>query len=175
MRVGDVREIADVDSRLLRTGAPELVVTVRDPKTGLHNAEQSVFVLNRAVTGLLREWVAVRRTAGARDDDSLFGRTRGQLHYALERVVKPLGAAVHFTWHSLRHGAATLLFMAGWSTAEVMHHGRWTCEISAWRYQQSGRASAAAHGVAPALIREGERVSAALGSSLSRPTALQEM
>jgi hypothetical protein len=175
LRISDVREISAVDARLLRVGAPELVIAVRNPKTGLHNTEQSVFVLNRAVTALLREWIAIRRAAGARDGDSLFGRTCSQLHYQLARVVAPLGATAHFTWHSLRHGATTLLFMAGWSTTEVMHHGRWLSERSAWRYQQAGRAGAAAHGVAPALIEEGERISTALGSALTKPTASPEI
>jgi hypothetical protein len=175
LRVGDVREIAAVDSRLLRPGAPELVVTVRNPKTGLHDAEQSVFVLNRAVTALLREWIAVRRAAGAGDNDSMFGRNKWQLDYAFKRETQRIGATAHFTWHSLRHGSATLLFMSGWSTTDVMHHGRWVGERSAWRYQQAGRATAAAHGVAPELIREGELISVRLGSALTRPAAPPEI
>ena len=61
--------------------------------------------------------------------------------------------------------------MSGWSTAEVMHHGRWVSERSAWRYQQAGRAVVAAHGAPPALVQEGERIAAELGSTLTRPTA----
>lgn len=175
LRVGDIREIARVDARLLRAGAPELVVTIRDPKTSLHDAEQSVFVLNAAVAMLLREWVAGRRAAGATDADSLFCLNTWQLDYAFSRGARLLGAAVHFTWHSLRHGSATLLFMSGWTTAEVMRHGRWVGERSAWRYQQAGRAAVAAHGAPNAVVQEGERISAALGSALARPTAPPEI
>jgi hypothetical protein len=85
-----------------------------------------------------------------------------------------LGASVRFTWHSMRHGCATFLFMAGWSTSEVMRHGRWRGEKSAWYYQQSGRAAVAAHGVDPAVVQQGEELSRALGSSLTRPAAPQE-
>jgi hypothetical protein len=171
LRVSDVREISAVDARLLRADAPELVLTIRDPKTSQHDSEQSVFVLNRAMTDLLREWVAGRRAAGASDDELLFGYNRWQLSYAFDREARRLGTSTRFTWHSLRHGAATLLFMSGWSTAEVMHHGRWVSERSAWRYQQAGRAVVAAHGAPPALVQEGERIAAELGSTLTRPTA----
>ena len=175
LRVGDVREISTVDARLIRAGAPELVLTIRDPKTSKHDSEQSVFVLNRAMTALLREWVAGRRAAGATDDELLFGCNRWQLSYAFDREAKRLGTSTRFTWHSLRHGAATLLFMSGWSTAEVMGHGRWVSEQSAWRYHQAGRAVVAAHGAPPALVQEGERIAAELGSTLNRPTAPPEI
>lgn len=177
MRIGDVRDVARVDARLQRQNAPELVVAIRNAKTARDGDVQSAYVLNPAVTAMIREWVALRRAAGAGDDDLLFGPTSAQLGARFTAEAARLRCAATFTWHSLRHGCATFLFMCGWATADVMRQGRWASEASAFHYHQSGRASAAAHGAPDAVLREGERLSAALGSTLPlKPsTAAQEM
>jgi integrase len=169
LRIGDVRELALVDRRLLRAGGPELVVSIRDPKTSIHNELQSMHVLNPAVTAVMRAWITTRKAAGATDSDPMFGLTAGQLHYLFINETARLGAAVRFTWHSLRHGMATFLFMAGWHSEDVMHHGRWASAGSARRYQQAGRAAAAAHGAPQTVVQEGERIAEELGSAAPPP------
>lgn len=173
LRLGDVRQVADADARLVRAGAPELVLAVAHAKTASDGDVQSAYVLTPAVTALLRGWIGLRRAAGAGDEDSLFALTPAQLHAAFTAATERLGARVRYTWHSLRHGGATLLDMAGWSTIEVMRHGRWRSEKTAWHYMQSGRAALAAHGVAPDTVQKGERLAAAIGSALPQRPAAQ--
>jgi integrase len=176
LSIGDVLEVARADARLAGARAPQLVLALRGAKTAADEAEQqSVYILGDGVTRVLREWTAYRRSTGAQNNHPLFGRTKAQLAKAFCREANRLGANTRFTWHSLRHGCATTLFMAGWSTTEVMRHGRWRSASSAWHYQQSGRAAIAAHGASDAAVREGERIAAELGSTLARPSAAQEI
>lgn len=161
LRIDDVVDAAAEDSRL-RGAAATLVLRIREPKTG--DMEQSVPVLSPAAAGVLREWLALRRTRGASGADSLFGLSQPRLCSLMADAADTLGGS-RFTWHSLRHGGATYLFMSGWSTLEVMRHGRWRSVVGAWRYYQAGRASVGSHGVAPAVVAAGERVAADLAAA----------
>jgi hypothetical protein len=160
LRLDDVVDAAAVDARL-RGPAAGLLLRIRNPKTG--DLDQSVPVLSAVASGLLREWLAERRERGAGGGSSLFGYTEQRLQALFCSAADAL-QGVRFTWHSLRHGGATYLFMSGWSTIEVMRHGRWRSAVGAWHYYQAGRASVGAHGVAPAIVAAGERVAAALAA-----------
>jgi hypothetical protein len=160
LRLDDVVDAAAVDARL-QGPAAGLLLRIRNPKTG--DLDQSVPVLSAVASGLLREWMAERREHGADGGSSLFGYAEQRLQALFCSAADAL-QGVRFTWHSLRHGGATYLFMSGWSTIEVMRHGRWRSAVGAWHYYQAGRASVGAHGVAPATVAAGERVAAALAA-----------
>jgi len=165
LRVCDVMETSRADARLaVSAGAGTgLVLRIRQPKTG--DMDQSVSVLSHEVAGVLREWIATKRAAGATEQMPLFGLSKAQLHALFTTTSAGTGASVAFTWHSLRHGGATFMFMAGYSTVDVMARGRWRSERSAWHYQQSGRATAAAHGAPGNVLAAGERIASSLAAA----------
>lgn len=158
LQLGDVVDAGAVDARLQGPAAAP-VLRIRSPKTG--DLEQSVQTLSPVAAGLLREWLVARQQHGAVGPTSLFGYTKQRLQDVFCAVTDSLGG-VRFTWHSLRHGGATFLFMSGWTTLEVMRHGRWRSAAGAWHYFQAGRASVGSLGVPPATVASGERVAAQL-------------
>ena len=173
IRICDVLEVSRAERALVRDGAPQLVLAIHGAKTAAAGEAQSAYVLDPAAAATLQLWLDLRVAAGALPTDLLFERTQTELGSAFAAAVaRSLGSRLNYTWHSLRHGGATRLFMAGWSTAEVMRQGRWLHAASAWRYQQSGRAAAAAHDTSQSIVDRGEELSQMMGSELpARPWA----
>jgi len=159
--VGDVMEVARVDARL----RPSLVLRIRNAKTAddTRGEQQSVTVLEPAVATLLRDYVAERKRTAA-DGELLFGRSKHQLEAAFVAAAGGMGGATRFTWHSMRHGGATYLSMAGVRAEDILIRGRWKSLEGLKRYLQTGQAVVAAHGVAADVVALGERVAAALSA-----------
>lgn len=167
LRVGEVaelelRDIADqrgVDARL----GDALIVTIRFAKTAdnTRGEQQSVTVRDPVVVALVRRFMADRR-ATAHATDKLFGASISQLEHMFCAAADALGGVTHFTWHSMRHGGATYLYMAGVPVEDICMRGRWRSLDGLRRYLQTGRAAVASHGVDPRVTEQGEAVAAAL-------------
>jgi integrase len=159
LRVCDVAEQRHVDARL-RDG---LVLTIHSAKTAdpMMGEQQSVLLRDAVVIALLRDFVAARRAA-ARPTDSLFGRSKHALEHSFTAAAAALGGAVHFTWHSLRHGGATFMAMSDVPVEDICIHGRWQSLAGVRRYIQTGQAVVAAHGVDRRVVARGESIAAAL-------------
>jgi hypothetical protein len=171
LRVRDVAEQRQVDARL-RDG---LVLAVRDPKTATDakGERQAVVISDGVAVGLLRDYLAARR-AVARPTDSLFARSKHQLEREFGKAAAALGGATHFTWHSLRHGGATYLYMSKVEVEDICLHGRWRSLDGVRRYVQTGQAVVAAHGVDPQTVVFGETIAAGLrrAAGAAHPPAL---
>ena len=167
LRVGEVAalQVGDVaDQRLVDARLPAgLVVTIQKAKTAdeVKGEQQSVVINDAAPAALLREYWALRQ-AVARSTDSLFGMTEHELERKFGGATTALGGSTRFTWHSLRHGCATLLFMSGLPVGDICLRGRWRSLNGVERYVQTGRAVVAAHGVDPAVVAHGEAIADAL-------------
>lgn len=155
LQLQDVADQKGVDARL----NDGVVVSIRNPKTAdpTRGEQQSVTVHDPVVLALLRDYLALRRTA-ARPNDSLFGRTKNDLERAFTGAAAALGGTTRFTWHSLRHGGATYMSMAGTPVEDICIRGRWRSLDGVRRYIQTGRAVVAAHGVPPEITAQGEAV-----------------
>lgn len=159
LKLESIADQRGVDARL----SDGLVITIdyaktADPRLG---QRQSVVVRDPVAMTVMREYLALRR-AVARPTDSLFDRSRQQLETAFTDAAAALGGTCRFTWHSLRHGGATFLAMAGVRVEDICIAGRWQSLDGVRRYIQTGQAVVAAHGVAPGTVAHGEAVAAAL-------------
>ena len=158
LRLCDIAEQKAVDARL----AAGLVIAIRAPKTAdpTRGEQQAVVVSEPVALTLLRDFVAQRRAA-ARPTDSLFGLSSQALERTFTAAAAALGGSAAFTWHSLRHGGATYLYMRGVHVQEIC---RWRLlDIDGVRrYVQTGKAVVASHGVDPAVVARGEAIAGAL-------------
>jgi integrase len=167
LRVGEVAELElrdiseqhGVDARL----GDALIVTIRFAKTAdsTRDERQSVTVRDPVVMALVRKFVAERR-ATARPTDKLFEASMQQLERVFCAAADALNGVTQFTWHSMRHGGATYLYMAGVPVEDISIRGRWRSLEGLRRYLQTGRATVASHGVDPRITAQGEAVAAAL-------------
>ena len=65
------------------------------------------------------------------------GATGKHFNILLRRACDLLGLSVVFTMHSLRHGAATMRFLAGDSPEAIRIDGRWASATSMETYLQA--------------------------------------
>lgn len=75
-----------------------------------------------------------------RPSDRLFDFTAGNFRVWFKKAVVALRLDTRYVPHSLRHGGATALYMAGESVETILHRGRWATTKSARYYVQSGEA-----------------------------------
>ncbi len=137
LRVGELTSLRREDVTLgqdLRLGSewPQAVLRLARTKTG---PNQSVVILREGVHSLLRFFH--HRTPPRH---FLFPFTPARFRTEFHRACTSLGLSASYVPHSLRHGGATQLFMAGWQLEDIMLRGRWAVSKSARRYIQAGRA-----------------------------------
>lgn len=77
---------------------------------------------------------------GKRSEDRIFAFSASSFRGWFKRAVCALGLDSSYVPHSLRHGGATALYMAGLPIETILHRGRWASTKSARYYVQSGEA-----------------------------------
>jgi integrase len=131
--VGLIREdVADAEDVRMNSGFKDMGLRIRKAKTG---PNQFVTVRDAAIRVLVRELVAT--TAAG---EPLFNFDARNYRGWFKHVCGELGLSSRYVPHSLRHGGATALHVAGWSLEDIMMRGRWESVKSARRYIQAGRA-----------------------------------
>jgi integrase len=119
------------------TPLPTVALRLTHTKTG---PNKFVPVRSPGVSRLLSDWVVSRRV-GAAPDRKVFPFSAALFRSRFVAVCGALGLAhLHFTPHSLRHGAATADALAGVRIEDILERGRWASTKSARHYVQSGRA-----------------------------------
>lgn len=151
LRIGEmcgikVSDVLDSDADDPRVGETKLSgIRLRKTKTGsnlfaeLHNVH---------VQQLLRSFMR-----GKRANDRVFAFSAGTFRKWFKRAVVSLGLNTMYTPHSLRHGAATALYMMGVPLETILVRGRWASTKSARHYVQQGQALLLAQSV-PLPIRD---------------------
>ena len=130
LRIGEVCSLKVKDVRLVPTGA---VLRLVSTKTG---PNQTVKVRSLTMVRLLR-----RLVSGRKPEESLFGYSKESVGSYFRMVVAVHGwGACLFTFHSIRHGAATEDLIQGVELQEVLRRGRWAAAKSARHYIQEGEA-----------------------------------
>jgi len=125
-------------------------------------AHDCVDLLNDVSTFLLSIWQGRRADEGAGPRDRLFklnsARMRLRFYECLEAL--GLGAATDHSYrpHSLRHGGATHMSMAGSSIRDIAHRGRWASDKSAEIYISAGRATEAVFPASKRLAKRARRL-----------------
>lgn len=144
LRVGELTGLLreDVaDSRDVRFGAhfQGMALRLRRTKTG---PNQWVMVRSPAVISLLR--LVLSRTAPG---CLLFSTSADTFRRHFKRACSALLLSEHYVPHSLRHGGATALFLAGERIEDILLRGRWASSKTARRYIQAGPALLLQHSV----------------------------
>lgn len=109
-----------------------VLIRIRVAKTGRN---QSVVVRDAALQVLLRSLVA--ETASGQ---LIFPFTPNVFRERFKHICGELGLDSSYVPHSLRHGGATALHLAGWPVEDILLRGRWESSKAARRYVQAGRA-----------------------------------
>lgn len=136
-RVGEVLRLRAQDVTFHRSrGKAVAVLRLQMTKTGRNKPVRIDDVGCIWALKVLKQWV---QTAGG---DLLFGHTTyyrilAQLRPALTYLNLPPN---QFTFHTLRLGGATFLYLHGRSLDTIAHHGRWASRTTARRYIQQGMA-----------------------------------
>lgn len=99
---------------------------------------------------------------GRRPDARVFNFSAGTFRTWFKRAVSALGLDDKYVPHSLRHGAATALYMAGVDIETILVRGRWASTKSARHYIQLGRSLLLAQKVAPDIRDIGKLVATCL-------------
>lgn len=129
LRVGDV---ADSGDPRIGTRFSGMALRLRHTKTG---PNQWVIVRSPAVVSLLR---TLLRESSASPETLLFPVTSDVFRRRFKKACSQLCLSDGYVPHSLRHGGATALFIAGEGVEDIMLRGRWTSNKSARRYIQAG-------------------------------------
>ncbi len=88
----------------------------------------------------------------------VFSVTYKQFLRALQSCLKEVNVETTFTCHSLRHGGATHLYLAGTRVEDIAQKGRWVSHESLSRYLQSGRSLLLAHQLPSAIQHRGKQL-----------------
>jgi integrase len=91
--------------------------------------------------------------AGKRRSERVFSFSASNFRVWFKKAVVALGLDTRYVPHSLRHGAATALYMAGVPLETILVRGRWASTTSARHYVQSGESLLLAQHV-PTTIRD---------------------
>lgn len=142
LTIEDVLDAGADDSRVDGTDTSGL--RLQRTKTGENKFAE---IHNDSVRDLLRILMQ-----GRRPDAKLFDFSADTYRKWFKRAVVALGLDDRYVPHSLRHGGATALYMAGVPLETILVRGRWASTKSARHYIQSGRAMLLAQKV-PAWVR----------------------
>ena len=124
------------------------VAVPNDPRLGANAPSSYALLLRRTKTGQ-NLWVEVRTPLvgylfryflSGSGDSLLFPFSLPLLRRLFRDACAAVGLRTKFTLHSLRHGGATHLHLAGVAIEDIMYRGRWASNKSSRRYIQSGRA-----------------------------------
>jgi integrase len=126
------KDVARASDGRLGAESKQMVLNLGKTKNGLN---QSVIVLDTTVQKLVT-W----RLEQLKDDDAhLFPWSSDGFRQVFKKAVADAGLTEDFVPHSLRHGGATRMFLAGTKVEDIVARGRWASMKSASRYIQGGR------------------------------------
>jgi hypothetical protein len=134
-------DIADAGDGRLGFDVKAMALRIRSSKTG---PNQWVTVSDPVVRHFVRELVRVLPP-----DALLFPVSAQTFRVRFKTACSQLRLSAHYVPHSLRHGGATRLHLAGVTLEDIMLRGRWASSHSARRYIQSGPALLLANNIAP--------------------------
>lgn len=110
----------------------KMIIRLRTTKTGFN---QGVAVSDPHVKYLMKTYLhSIIRGANSK----IFGFTDNQFRRVLSKACIALGLP-HYTPHSFRHGSACRDFINGVRIEDIMIHGRWKHNKSAYHYIQQSR------------------------------------
>jgi integrase len=141
IRSNDVIEGRDVDRSL----PPNTSIRLPQSKTGRN---QTVAIRDADVVKLVRA-VCGSRSKGSR----LFSISAAAYRTQFKRACKELGLPATIVPHSLRHGGATRMYMAGEEVARIKTAGRWKSIFTCEHYIQIGQALIATVHVPQRVLR----------------------
>jgi integrase len=150
LRVGELcglrkEDVIDASSGRLGAEAKGVALRLARTKTG---PNKFVLVANADVARL-----ACNLAAHCRSTGRVFGFSTGTYRTLFKSACAALGVSERYVPHSLRHGGATRMDLAGIGVEDIMKRGRWESSKSARRYIQSGKALLATIEIpAPVLV-----------------------
>jgi hypothetical protein len=140
-------------------GPRPMYIRLRHTKTG---PNQTARVYDTGVHGLMAP--LLRDTAPTA---RLFEWSGTVVHAHIARALDSIGIGKLFTWHSLRHGSASLMFEHTRSIERVRLEGRWASVPSARHYVQDGAvAEVMARAIPPRLAAAGVRLASDVETAL---------
>lgn len=128
-----VEDVADSGDPRVGTRFSGMALRLRHTKTG---PNQWVIVRSPAVVALVR--MLLQDSKAASGGALLFPVSSDVFRRRFKKACAQLGLSDSYVPHSLRHGGATALFIAGEGIEDIMLRGRWASNKSARRYIQAG-------------------------------------
>ena len=137
LRIGEHCKVRAKDIAFMKdlriSGKKPAIIVVKNAKTGKN---QVVSLRSEPVANLLKQVVE-----GKKKKQLAFGSSPKKLRKMLKIAFKGIRLCQkRWTFHSIRHGAATAALMEGVSLEEVLRRGRWKAATSARHYIQEGEA-----------------------------------
>jgi len=158
VRVGDFLDANSDDSRVDEVRVSGL--RLRKTKTADNLFAE---IHHEDVLTLLRRVVSHKHRS-----EKIFAFSAGSFRQWFKKAVSALHLDDRYVPHSLRHGGATLLYMAKVPIETILHRGRWASTKSARYYVQSGEAMLLAQSVNSTSRDFGRTVAADLVGTLLR-------
>lgn len=168
LRIGELCRIRVKDvaftSDLRIGGKKPAVLVIKKAKTGKN---QVVSIRSKEIAVLLSQVVA-----GKKKKQLAFGVSPRVMRKMLKRAFSSIQVRKRrWTFHSIRHGAATAALMEGMPLEEVLRRGRWKAAASARHYIQEGEALLLAADIDNAVLALGRDVDKDLVEHFSLDTS----
>lgn len=128
---------------------------LKQTKTG---ADKYAPLPDEQIGEILMAWRRSRKRKGAGKESVVFLSTDNELRSSLSDALAALGVTERFTFHGLRHGAATTASADGKSVEEIMVLGRWAAHKSATHYINRAKALSLQQTVPAAVLKRGKKI-----------------